>query len=291
MTNRPAEEPTEFEQQAFGCAFSQLYKPYDEGMGPAIHATTLAIKQRRPEARTILDLGSGHGEPACTIAAALPGANVICSDLAQSMLDRAAMRASDQGLFNVTTMILDLADLGSIGTASQDVVTANFALQNAPDVRSTLREIHRVLNPGGLLVATVWQVFSVVTVAAEVHAELMGLPPPDPEVHKYAGPLRLADIDMVNSEIALAQFEPSEGHDSYGEIAFDLGAMAGDAWKHVVIGHLTKLEEIEKGGDATIQERTKGIVRSITAARGFVRDGTLYMPGTFRNLRVAKPLQ
>ena len=287
----PAEAATRFEQHAFGCSISHLYKPYNEGMGPAIQATTGAIQQLCPDASAILDLGSGHGEPGCTIATTFPAATVVCSDLAPSMLSLAAKRASDQGLANVTTMILDLADLGAIDAGSQDVVTANFALQNAPDLQKTLLEIRRVLKPGGVLVGTTWQVFSVVTVAAEVHAELMGLPPPDLEADKYKGSMRLADIEMVNNELAQAQFRvmPVYGHDSLGETAFDVGAIAGDAWKHVVIGHLTELEQMEKGGDATVQERTRAIVERVTTEKGYVRDGTLYMPGTFRNFRVAKP--
>ena len=84
---------TTFEEEAFGVKVSDLYKPYNDGMGPAIDETVSAIKTLCPTARAILDLGSGHGEPGCTIAAAFPDASVICSDLAPSMLRLAAQRA------------------------------------------------------------------------------------------------------------------------------------------------------------------------------------------------------
>ena len=280
---------TFWKQQAFGCRFSDLYTPFDDGMGPAIEATVSAIKQLCPNARTILDLGSGHGEPGCTIAARFPAAAIICSDMSQSMLDRAAQRAADQSLANLTTMILDLGDLRAIGTASQDVASVNFAMQNAADLQASLREIHRVLKPGGVLVGTIWQVFSVPTVAAEVLAELMALPPPDPEAEKYSGTLRLADVEMVNGEFSKAQFEFCDGHDTAGETSFNVGEVAGDAWKHVLLSHLTKLEEMEEAGDASVQERTRAAVEKAVVARGFVKEGLLCMPGTFRNFRVAKP--
>jgi len=289
VTPTARDEPVEFEEWAFGCAISELYKPYNDGMGPAIAATTSAIHQLSPDARNVLDLGSGHGEPGCTVAAAFPDATVICSDLAQSMLDLAAKRASDQGLTNVDTMILDLSDLSAIETGSQDVVTANFALQNAPDLQATLHEICRVLKPGGVLVGTVWQIFSVVTVAAEAHAELMGLAPPDPDTERYKGSMMTADIEMMNKALTDCQFEFVDGHDSMCETSFDVGPIAGDAWKHVLIGHLTSLEQIEKSGDTTIQQRASEIVATATTAKGYVKeDGKLYMPGTFRNFRVAK---
>jgi len=280
---------TFWKQQAFGCRFSELYTPFDDGMGPAIEATASAIKQLCPNARTILDLGSGHGEPGCTVAARFPSAAVICSDVSQSMLDLAAKRAADKSLANLSTMILDLGDLRAIGAASQDVVTANFVMQNAADLQASLREIHRVLKPGGVLVGTLWQVFSVPTVAAEVCAELMALPAPGPEAEKDSGTMRLADVEMVNREFSEAHFEFCEGHDSAGETSFNVGEVAGDAWKHVMLSHLTKLEEMEKAGDTSVQERTRAAVEKAAVACGYVKEGVLCMPGTFRNFRVAKP--
>ena len=65
--------------------------------------------------------------------------------------------------------------------------------------------------------------------------------------------------------------------------------VVGDAWKHVVLSHLTKLEEMEEAGDASVQERTRAAVEKVAVAKGYVTDGVLCMPGTFRNFRVAKP--
>ena len=214
---------------------------------------------------------------------------VICSDLSQSMLDRAAGRAAERGLKNVSTMILDMEDLSTIPPGSQDVVTANFALQNVPDFSEVLRQIEQVLRPGGVLVGTVWQEFSVVTVAEQAYAALMGLPAPDPEASKYAGSLRLGDLEMVNSSLAEVGLKPCRGHDSLGQTRFDVGPVAGQAWKHVLIGHLPTLEELERGGDSGIQGRAQEVVQVITTSQGYVDQGILYMPGTFRNIRVIKP--
>ena len=117
----------------------------------------------------------------------------------------------------------------------------------------------------------------------------MALPVPDPGAEKNSGTMRLADVEMVNREFSEAQFEFCEGHDTAGETSFKVGEVAGDAWKHVMLSHLTKLEEMEEAGDASVQERTRAAVEKVAVAKGYVKDGVLCMPGTFRNFRVAKP--
>ncbi len=52
-----------------------------------------------------------------------------------------------------------------LGPASMDAVTVSYGLRNCPDLRLALREIHRVLKPGGVLASldfvkprsTVWE--------------------------------------------------------------------------------------------------------------------------------------
>lgn len=48
-----------------------------------------------------LDIASGPGEPAFSIAAAVPGATVTATDLAEGMVEAARSRARELGLSNV----------------------------------------------------------------------------------------------------------------------------------------------------------------------------------------------
>lgn len=48
-----------------------------------------------------LDIASGPGEPACSIAAAVPGATMTSTDLAGGMVAMARSRASERCLSNV----------------------------------------------------------------------------------------------------------------------------------------------------------------------------------------------
>ena len=161
-----------FSAHAFGVDLSELYLPFFNGMGPAIEKTFSAVKSLSSDPSRILDLASGPGEPGCTLAAGFPSAVVICSDLAQPMVDLASNRARLKGLSNVKTMLLDLTSMTDIPSASQDVVTAHFVITNIPIVQQALKEINRVIKPGGFLVGTVWQTFSIIPLANEVIREI-----------------------------------------------------------------------------------------------------------------------
>lgn len=67
----------------------------------------------------MLDLAAGPGEPSCYLAAAFPSARVLCTDVSEDMVPKAAARAQKKGLANVTCAVVDAHDLSSIASASQ----------------------------------------------------------------------------------------------------------------------------------------------------------------------------
>lgn len=104
----------------------------------------------------VLDLASGPGDPAIPIAQALPQAQVTATDLAPKMCQLAAQRARSLGLTNITAQPADAQNLQDFGDSSFDLVTCQYAVFALPDCDSALREVLRVLKPGGLFVATCW---------------------------------------------------------------------------------------------------------------------------------------
>ena len=90
-----------------------------------------------------LDLACGTGDIAARLRAA--GADVTGLDLTYRMLRRAAAKPELAGMCWVCGDMLALP----IPDASQDIVTAGYGLRNVPDLRQSLREIRRVLAPGG----------------------------------------------------------------------------------------------------------------------------------------------
>jgi len=270
-----------FSATAFGSRLADLYLPFDNGMGNGVHqATVRAVQNLAPDAASILDLGSGPGEPGCSLAAAFPNAAVICSDVAPAMVDLAAARAKGKGLRNVSVMALDLTDLSAVSSASQDVVTANFVIMSTANLAAALKEVQRVLRPGGCFVGAIWQTFSVPLVANEVMTELLGEPPPPPAVD----PMRptITDPALLDAEFASAGLQATDGHNALGEITFNLGAMAGgEAWKSVMLSHLTRLEQLVASGAVTLGRAQAAVERAVEA-RGLVSEGSLQCPGLYR---------
>lgn len=96
-----------------------------------------------------LDLACGTGDLARALARRFPGAEIIGLDLSVEMLALARARGSGAAQ-RVRYMQGDMQAL-PYERESIDVVTGGYALRNAPDLDAALREIHRVLRPGGTL--------------------------------------------------------------------------------------------------------------------------------------------
>ena len=91
----------------------------------------------------VLDLACGTGDIAMRLHAA--GARVTALDITPRMLGLAAGRPQARG---IGWTCGDMTALPVSG-ASFDIVTVGYGLRNVPDVAQSLREIRRVLVPGG----------------------------------------------------------------------------------------------------------------------------------------------
>jgi len=103
----------------------------------------------------ILDLASGPGEPAASLANAFPEANIYATDINPAMVMAAQERLA--GRSGVNVKVADMECLSDFDDATFDLVTCSYGLMFADDPGLALYEIHRVLKPGGTLIATVWE--------------------------------------------------------------------------------------------------------------------------------------
>ena len=128
----------------------------------AAHVVPALSGLEGPDAPRILDIASASGEPAATLARALPQAAVLSTDLAEPYLVLGRARAARLGLTNVSFQTADATDLRQFGDAEFDAVTCSLGLMFVPDVGAALAEFKRVLKPGGVLAVTVWKSLELV---------------------------------------------------------------------------------------------------------------------------------
>lgn len=103
---------------------------------------TKRIKSLNPA--KVLDVASGTGDLALSIQDALPNATVIATDFCAEMLGHASNRGVRQ------TLVADALAL-PFPDGEFDVVTVAFGLRNMADYVLALKEMRRVLKPGGTL--------------------------------------------------------------------------------------------------------------------------------------------
>lgn len=98
---------------------------------------------------TVLDVGSGSGTDAL-IAARLVGreGEVIGLDMTRAMRERLLENAATMGVEHVRALDGNAEDI-PLPDEAVDVVTTNGVLNLVPDKPRAVREIHRVLRPGG----------------------------------------------------------------------------------------------------------------------------------------------
>jgi SAM-dependent methyltransferase len=134
----------------------------------ASHYETLWEAALADAHRCLLDLAApAHGESVLDVACgtgviALAAARQVGStgrvlgvDIAERMVERATQRAMDLGVANITYARMDGEQLDA-PAGSFDVAYCALGLMYMPDPEQAMREIHRLLKPGGRVAIAVW---------------------------------------------------------------------------------------------------------------------------------------
>lgn len=138
-------------------AYARLYRKY-EGRHPEIFneieqdrlhkALSRALGMVETGARpcTALDIGCGSGNVTRHLLEL--GADVVAADVSPRFLDLVEERFDGAG--RVNTLLLNGIDLSGVEDESVDLVTVYSVLHHIPDYCGVVRELGRVLRPGGV---------------------------------------------------------------------------------------------------------------------------------------------
>ncbi|MVF23713.1 methyltransferase domain-containing protein [Methylocaldum sp. BRCS4] len=229
--------------------------------------TTIEALDLQP-GQTVLDVCCGTGASAIPAAHQVgPEGRVLGVDLAENLLQLATTKATRAGLTNIEFRAGDFLSLG-LADHDFDAVVCVFGIFFVPDMPGAVRELWRLVRPGGRLALTTWgpnffePANSVFWNAIQQEA---------PELHKSFNPWdRISDPDLLRVMLWEAGIE-----------ACDITAEAGvhpitspDAWWTTLLGsgYRGTLDQLSIGARARVREASLQFIREshITAVEANV---------------------
>ena len=181
---------------------------YDRLLVPllfASYARDLANRLAEIEPYDILEVAAGTGAVTRAMAAALPRARIVATDLNRPMLDRAVIGLSGNVTFReANAQALPFPD------RAFDAVVCQFGAMFFPDRVLAYREAHRVLRPGGHFLFNVWDRIAQ-NAFAQVVTEVLGkIFPDDPPRFLARTPHGYCDVHTIRKDVMAGGFsEPA----------------------------------------------------------------------------------
>lgn len=219
---------------SFGRAVaSQKWRRQSAAMGSGMTEAIVAAAAAEPGMH-VLDIASGTGEPSISIATLLNGTGeVIGTDISTAPLEIARQRAQERKLSNVRFEQADAHKL-PFPDSSFDRVTSRLGIMFFADLANALREMHRVLRPGGRIVLLTWGVMGQPYFSSTIGTLLRAMPGSDmPEMARrmfrfgqpglLAGHLRTAGFSAVQENFVTVPWtwpgSPAEVWEYFREVA------------------------------------------------------------------------
>lgn len=134
---------------------AEKWKAKSAALGNAVTEALVGYSRPLPD-MLVLDLASGTGEPAISLAQRVgPRGSVTAVDQSSELLAIAAERARNKKLSNFTTRQADAHHLPFAGQRF-DLATCRFGVMFFSDAQGALTELRRVLKPGGRACFAAW---------------------------------------------------------------------------------------------------------------------------------------
>ncbi len=154
FTDVPLEEKAQHVRGVFD-SVANKYDLMNDVMSVGLHRIwkryTLDMARLRP-GQHALDVAGGTGDLAIKMAAMVGDkGRVVLSDINEAMLEQGRRRLIDEGIVGNVSCVLANAEQLPFEDDQFDVVTIAFGLRNVTSKDVALREMYRVLKPGGQL--------------------------------------------------------------------------------------------------------------------------------------------
>ena len=260
---------------------SDKWKAKSAAMGKAV--TEALVEYAAPKAgMRVLDLASGTGEPAISLAMRVGAlGQVTALDLSADLLEIAMGRAQERGLVNFVTQQADAHAL-PFADNSFDLATSRFGVMFFRDADIALRELRRVLRvearacflAWGPIEQPYWQ-----SMMGVVHRHVGGLllQPDGPDPFRFAAPgslsevLRGAGLRDVHEEMRTVSWTwpgtPEEVWEQARAVSVPfrpmLDRVPSNMWPeihaevHAAIGQYVRGENIEFGASVVLASGSK----------------------------------
>jgi ubiquinone/menaquinone biosynthesis C-methylase UbiE len=196
MTSQPDFRPDWGNQ--YRLVASEKWKAKSAAMGQSI--TDALVEYARPAlGMQVLDLASGTGEPAISIASRVGArGHVTALDLSANLLEIAMQRARARGLTNFATQQADAHSL-PFSHNHFDLATSRFGVMFFRDPVLALQELRRVLRPGARACFLAWGAFEQPywqSMMGVVHRHIGGplLQPGESNPFRYSRPGSLSEV-------------------------------------------------------------------------------------------------
>jgi len=119
----------------------------------------------------VLDIGAGTGRFSLAIAKRLTTGRVICLDLSEEMLQHLRQKAEKEGLHDRIQILRGEAAASRLESESVDFVMSNSVFHELSSPGSVLKEMLRVLKPGGWVLVTDFRDTTVSRLICRCHHE------------------------------------------------------------------------------------------------------------------------
>lgn len=107
----------------------------------------------RAKATRVMDIATGTGDLAITMAKHLPSTQILGVDLSEEMLGVARVKVANRGMSDRIELVKgDAENIAMVVDGAMDAVTVAFGVRNFENLERGLKEIYRTLREGGTFV-------------------------------------------------------------------------------------------------------------------------------------------